>query len=115
MNLGATKSDQPNPRSKLSALIRAGLGHPVDQKTFDNLAEMQTRLQARQLELANLVATKKISREKYIAELDEALKRASIIGEELLGFDDFHKVFGEFRVHNLGDVAKFVAGRPTAR
>jgi hypothetical protein len=59
--------------------------------------------------------TKKISREKYIAELDEALKQASVIGEGLLGRDDFHKVFGEFRVHNLGDVAKFVSAPPAAR
>jgi len=110
MNLGGGASDQPDRRSKLSALIRAGLGHQVDQRIFDGLADMQNRLQTRQLELAKLVVEKKISREKYIAELDEALKQAAVIGERLLGFEDFHKVFGEFRVHSLGDVSKFVAG-----
>lgn len=115
MNLGPRNSDPPDRRSKLSALIRAGLGHPVNQKTLDDLAEMQSRLRERQLELASLVTNEKISREEYIAELDEALKRASVIGEKLLGFDDFHKVFGEFRVHNLGDVPKFVGGRSAAR
>ena len=115
MNLGGRVSDQPDRRSKLSALLRAGLGHQVDQDIFDGLADMQKRLQARQLELAKLVMAKKISREKYISELDDALKKAAVIGEKLLGFDDFHKVFGEFRAHNLGDVNKFVAGSSAAR
>jgi hypothetical protein len=116
MNPDGRSSDQPKQRSKFSALIRARLGEErVQPKILDGLAEMQARLRARQVELANLVMTKKISREKYIAELDEALKQASVIGEGLLGRDDFHKVFGEFRVHNLGDVAKFVSAPPAAR
>lgn len=110
MNLSGRAGDPPDKRSKLSALIRAGLGHQVDQRTFDALAEMQNRLQARQLELSKLILERKISREEYIAQLDEALKRAAVIGEKLLGSDDFHKIFGEFRLHNLGDVSKFVAG-----
>jgi hypothetical protein len=89
-------------------MIQAGLGHPVDDKICDALAEMQASLQARQTELTQLLVTNKISRASYVVQLDEAMKRASTIGEDLLGRDDFHKVFGEFRVHNLGDTQKFI-------
>jgi hypothetical protein len=73
---------------------------------------MQARLQARQTELAQQLLSRAISREKYISELDEAMKQASSAGEDLLGFDAFHKVFGEFRVHSLGDPARFIAAGP---
>ncbi len=102
------KFDPPDQRSTLSYLIREGLGHPVKDEVFEGLADMQSRLQARQRELAQLVMAEKISREKYVAELDGALKEASQIGEKLLGFDDFHKVFGEFRVQSMGDVKAFI-------
>jgi hypothetical protein len=114
MDYKGRAGDQPDRGSKLSALVYAGLGYLADKKTVDGLAEMQALLQKRQLELAQLVMTKKLSREQYIAELDEAMKQASNMGEKLLGFDDFHKVFGEFRAPNLGDVSAFLAGGSAA-
>jgi hypothetical protein len=111
MNLSVTGGDPPDRRSRLRSLVRAAkLGRPVDDGVIEKLATMQARLQATQRELGQMVATEQITREKYIAEFDKALKEACQIGEGLLGFDDFHKVFGEFRVHNMGDVKAFVAG-----
>jgi hypothetical protein len=100
---------RPDRRARLSAMIRAGLGHSVDDKICDALAEMQAGLQARQTELAQLMLANKISRAKYLTDLDEAMKMASAVGEDLLGRDDFHKVFGEFRIHKFGNTAKFIA------
>jgi hypothetical protein len=103
-------------RSRLGALIQAaGISHPVDDSVLDGLAKMQAGLQARQRELGELVATQQISREKYIVEFDKALKEACQIGEDLLGFDSFHKVFGEFRIKSMGDVSAFIAGRSAAQ
>lgn len=104
---------QKDRRARVSKLVEAGLGHSVNAEICDALAEMQAVLQARQVELAQLLMTKEISKEKYIRELDEAMKIASDAGEQILGFEGFHKVFGEFRVHNLGDVSKFLSGGPT--
>jgi len=95
-------------------LVEAGLGHPVEARVCAALVELQSRLQERQQELARLFLAKEISKEKYISELDEAMKRASKIGEKILGIEQFHKVFGEFRVHNLGDVNKFISGQSAA-
>jgi hypothetical protein len=100
MDFKGRPGDRPDRSSKLSALASAGLGHLVDKRSVEGLAEMQARLQTRQVELAQLVMTGKISREKYIKELDEAMRQAAKTGESLLGVDDFHKVFGKFRAHN---------------
>ncbi len=94
-------------RSELSSLIRAGLGHPVEGGTFEALVAMQSRLQERQQELGGQLIAGKISREKYLSSLDDALRAAAQEGERLLGVDDFHKVFGEFRAHNMIDVSVF--------
>jgi hypothetical protein len=109
MSFHISRGGQPDRRTRLSAMIRAGLGHSVDDKICDALAEMQRGLQARQTELAELMLENKISREKYLRDLDEAMRTAAAVGEDLLGRDDFHKVFGEFRVHKFGDTAKFIA------
>jgi hypothetical protein len=115
MNLTIAGNDPPDRRSELSLLIREGLGHPVDERTFEGLAAMQARLQSRQHELVQLLVSKRIGREAYLAQLDELLKTAAEDGERLLGSDDFHKVFGEFRIHNMIDVDIFNASSPRAR
>ncbi len=99
----------PNPRSRMARLLEAGLGHSVDLETCDQLIDLQAQLQTRQQELARLLLTKEIGRERYISELDRVMKDISSIGEKILGQSEFHKVFGEFRVHNLGDAEKFVS------
>jgi hypothetical protein len=103
---------QKDRRARISKLIEAGLGYSVNSEICDALVEMQAQLQARQVELARLLVAEKISKERYIHELDEAMKDASDVGEQILGFESFHKVFGEFRVRNLGDVGKFLSGGP---
>jgi hypothetical protein len=108
-------SASPERRERLSALVRKGLGHSIDDRTIEGLVKMQTDLQNCQRELARLVMAKEISREKYINDLDAAMKNASRVGETLLGYKDFHKVFGEFRVHNLGDPKVFTGGALSAR
>lgn len=110
LTVGFQQGGGADRRSDIARLVKAGLGYSVDPKICEELLELQTKLQARQLELARLLLTKEIDREKYISELSKAMKMASTIGEKLLGFEAFHKVFGEFRVQNLGDVTRFVSG-----
>lgn len=106
---------QKDRRARVSKLVEAGLGHSVNAEICDALAEMQTQLQARQIELAQMLMTKEIGREQYIRELDAAMEAASGVGEQILGSEGFRKVFGEFRVRNWGDVGKFISeGRPLA-
>ena len=45
---------------------------------------------------------------RYLELLDEALIEASGVGEEILGPQNFHKVFGELRVNRLGDARQFI-------
>jgi len=114
MDFKGRPGDRPDRSSKLSALASAGLGHLVDKRSVEGLAEMQARLQTRQVELAQLVMTGKISREKYIKELDEAMRQAAKTGESLLGVDDFHKVFCDTHGLRRDDVGRVVHGRATA-
>jgi hypothetical protein len=108
--MSANTADDDDPRSELAQFVQAGLGHSVDGQVIDQLAEMQAKLQSQQQELARLLAMKKISRDKYIGQLDAVMQDAARKGRRALGSDDFHKMFGEFRVHNIVDVSAFVAG-----
>jgi hypothetical protein len=105
-----------DPRSELSTLLEAGLGHPVDARVFDGLVGMQVKLHAEQEKLAFRLVSQEISREQYLSLLDSIMIEAARTGENLLGFDEFHKVFGEFRAYDIVDANAFVADRfPTAR
>jgi hypothetical protein len=99
-----------DPRSELSTLLAAGLSYSVDDQTFNGLIEMQARLHAEQERLVLLLVSQEISREQYITLLDSAMTEATRTGEQLLGIDEFHKVFGEFRVYDVVDVSAFVDG-----
>jgi hypothetical protein len=107
MNLTTIGGDQPDRRSELLWLLSESLGHPVDDQTLEGLAEMQAWLQSQQRELVRLIMSNEINRETYLSRLDDALRAAADRGETLLGHDDFHKVFGEFRVHNMIDPRVF--------
>jgi hypothetical protein len=108
MTQGLSGADLPDYRSEISSLIQAGLGHTVDEKTLSALAMMQERLQTRLGELGALLREHKISPKRYIDELDRTLIEASSTGEKLMGAEDFHKVFGELRADQLGDVSLFL-------
>jgi hypothetical protein len=49
-----------------------------------------------------------MSRQHYTEELDRVLAAASRSGEDLMGFENFHRVFGDLTANQLGDVAAFV-------
>jgi len=117
MSFDNAEDEFPDPRSELSNLIEAGLGHPIeDPQVFEGLLDMQTRLHAEQETLADLFLARDISREQYISRLDAIMRDAARTGARLLGDDDFHKIFGEFAVHNIVDVNAFIGGqRPAAR
>jgi hypothetical protein len=103
-----TADFSPDPRSDLSAIIRAGLGHEVDERTFEALADMQERLRGRQRDLVQSLMSGNVSREQYIAELRVVLKDAEQDGTRLLGADGFHKVFGDFSVEQMVDLSAFL-------
>lgn len=100
-------TEPTDTNSELAALIEAGLGRRVDGTVLVALATMQERLHSRQGELAELLRAREISPQRYMMELDVALVEASKTGEKILGYDNFHRVFGEFRVHHLGDATRF--------
>jgi len=111
MSFGTGGHDDPDPRSELSALIEAaGLGHPIGQQKLDELLKIQAGLHAKQKQLAGWLLGKKITKTEYVAKLDAIMKEAARAGEKVLGFDDFHKVFGEFSVQSILDVKAFVGG-----
>jgi hypothetical protein len=112
MNFATTGGDTPNRRSELQWLLREGLGHPVDERTVDGLADMQAWLQSQQRELVQLLTEKRITEEAYLQKLEDVLKVAATRGESLLGYDDFHRVFGEFNVDSVIDPDAFFSRRP---
>ncbi|MDE2378676.1 hypothetical protein [Bradyrhizobium sp.] len=101
---GGEPSDR---RSELSWLLQEGLGHSVDDRTLDVLAAIHARLEKQQTELAQLLESNSISQEAYLVELDQAMRQTAKLGEDLLGYDDFHKVFGEFSASSVIDPASF--------
>jgi hypothetical protein len=108
MTQSLSDAEHPDSRSEISSLVQAGLGHSVDDKTLSALAAMQEHLQNRIGQLAELLVEHKISPKGYIQELDRALIEASLTGERLMGVEDFHRVFGELRAGQLGDVSAFL-------
>lgn len=99
----------PDPRSELFSLIEVGLGHPVEKRKFAALAAMREHLQDKMDQLSDLLMNRKIDPSTYLEDLDKALIEASHTGEEILGYTDFHKIFGELRVNKLGDARAFIA------
>jgi hypothetical protein len=102
-------SGTPNPKAELSSMIQAGLGHSVNEKTLSKLVGMQKRLQDRISELSAMLSAHTISSRKYTEELNRALREASSAGEDIMGSDDFHRVFGpELRADQLFDTDAFL-------
>lgn len=106
-----TSSDHENEDRivDLKDLIETGLGHPVSQQSVRLFAEYHARFESKQTDLATRSADHLISRQAYVAELDKLMRELSSVGEEIFGFDNFHKVFGQFRVQNLFDPQAFIA------
>ena len=98
----------PDPRSELSSLIKAGLGHSVDKQKFAALVAMREHLQDKIDQLSDLLMDRRIDPVTYLEQLDKALIEASTAGIHILGHDDFHRVFGELRLHKLGDAKAFL-------
>lgn len=93
----------------LTDMIETGLGHPVNPQAVRRFAESHASFESRQSDLVAQATDHLISRETYVAELDRLMQELASAGERFLGFDDFHTVFGEFRVHNLFDPVAFIA------
>jgi hypothetical protein len=101
-------SGEPDPVSEMASLVQAaGLERSVSKKQLSDLALMQERLQNRITVLANLHDKHEISSKEYIQQLDGALVEASRVGEGILGFHDFHQVFGDLKADQLIDLEVF--------
>ena len=103
----AARGEPADRRSELSWVLQEGLGHSIDERTLDTLAAIQSQLQRRQAALVLSLESNSISSEEYVRQLDEAMRQATEIGEALLGYNDFHKVFGEFSVRSMIDPSSF--------
>jgi hypothetical protein len=109
MSFSAGAHDDSDPRSELSALIEAAsLSRPVGDQKLEDLLKIQENLRISQEQLARWVLRKKITKHEYVAKLEIAMKEATRAGEEVLGVDDFHKLFGEFSVQSIIDMNAFV-------
>jgi hypothetical protein len=99
------KSQMANPNSKeeedqllmeLEFLIDAGLdGTKVDAGTLQQLLFVQQQLRGKQSELAELFRDEQITEAEYVDRLKRALRTADREGEGILGYEDYHRVFGE--------------------
>ena len=107
-SMNSTISHEPDPRVELSSLIQSTLGHPVDNKKFAALIAMREALQDRIDQLSDELMERELSPEAYLERLDQTLIEASRQGEDILGYSDFHKVFGELRIEKLGDAKLFL-------
>lgn len=108
MTQSAHDMNRLESRSELSSLIQTGLGHGVDDDKLDALTTMREHLEHKIDHLAGLLMRHEIRPSRYLELLDEALIEASGVGEEILGPQNFHKVFGELRVNRLGDARQFI-------
>jgi hypothetical protein len=108
MTPSPSNAQSSDPRSELSSLIKAGLGRSVAEDKLSGLVIMQERLQHRIGELSALLMDHKITRRRYLEELDKALAEACRTGQKLIGARNFFKVFGDMRADHLGDVSAFL-------
>jgi hypothetical protein len=109
MSSSTSGHSDPDPRSELYALIEAAsLSHPVGRQKVEALLEIQEKLRSDQERLAQWLSAKRINKTEFIAKLDTVMKETARAGEKILGFDDFHKVFGEFSVQSVVDAKSFV-------
>jgi hypothetical protein len=77
-------------------LIAEGLeGRTLEAETFQKLLAIQRQLRERQAELGNLAREETISDAEYLKQLKNALRSADVQGEELLDFEDYHRIFGD--------------------
>jgi hypothetical protein len=83
-------------KRELEFLIAEGLeGRTLEPETFQKLLAIQRQLRARQAELGNLAREELISDAEYLKGQKNALRVADVQGEELLGFEDYHRIFGD--------------------
>jgi hypothetical protein len=98
MSLGKTlfKMDEniSNEDAKLQALVQLKLGRPLDLLTLRMLSQIRAALQGEQLRLARELEANAIAPEQYLMRLNEAMQRSMSDSRQLLGSEDFHRVFG---------------------
>ena len=70
---------------ELKALVKLGLGQPLDDTTFAKLAASQTELRAIQEQLADDLTQQKILPEQYLDRINAALSDAMTRNQALLG------------------------------
>lgn len=88
------KDDEARRLSELSALVHLGLGHPLDARTFQRIAVLQSALQARQTALASALQATRLSPENYLDQLQSALAEWARQTESALGRERFVAIFG---------------------
>jgi hypothetical protein len=98
-------------RADLAALVQLGLGKPLDDVAFAQLADIQDRLQIHQEKLVHLLDAGQIGPDLYLALLNEASVAARDRGIKLLGHADFKAIFGDVgdTIEELGDRETFLA------
>jgi hypothetical protein len=80
---------------ELKALVKLGLGQPLDDTTFAKLAASQTELRAIQEQLADDLTQQKILPEQYLDRINAALSDAMTRNQALLGETRFRRIFGD--------------------
>jgi hypothetical protein len=110
--ISISQEDEALRLEELSQLVQRGLGRRLEASKFQELNAIQLQLREGQAELAKRLMLDEISREQYLSALDEALSLANKQSIDLLGADDFVKIFGKLLgVDNLIDRDAFLESR----
>ena len=84
---------------ELAALVELGLGHPLDARTFNEVAAAQADLRLSQEQLEAQLDAGLISPEGYLGELNNALTTWARRCTDVLGARRFAAIFGEAGQH----------------
>jgi hypothetical protein len=107
----ATDDEELLRLADLAALVEAGLGHRLDQPTFNALAKIQAELWHEHSELDGRFESGDLSPDAYQEALDAAIQRSMGRNANLLGEARFIAIFGEEGRNpaSLGDRDTFLA------
>lgn len=106
-----TAEGGPDSSCELALLLESRVEHKIAPSDLEQLFEAQTQLREKQRELADELKRDQIPREYYYRSLNEAFDHFMYISREILGSEDFEKIYGseEWDVRGIIDPEIFFA------
>jgi hypothetical protein len=100
--------DEKDRTAELAALVKLGLGKPLDDRTFGELALIQADMRNEQLKLQQRLIGREISPDEYLQLFHSAEVLEMMRCERLLGPEAFSKIFGKDGLAPLIDRKTFL-------